>query len=87
MLTFESSFQVASFKKLLLYIDPMHAASEECSSLVGMEAASTARDEPTMTLNLSNKEESKFKVIEMFGRALGLEDEEQSAESPDGDHW
>ena len=65
----------------------MYAASGECYSLVGMEAASTAGDDPTMTLNLSNKDESKFKVIEMFGRALGLEDEEQSAESPDGDHW
>ena len=65
----------------------MHAATEECSSLVGMEAATVTRDEPTMTLNLSNEDESKFKVIEMFGRALGLEDEEPSAESLDGDHW
>ena len=65
----------------------MHAVTEPCSSLVGMEAATATRDDPTMTLNLSNEDESKFKVVEMFGRALGLEDEEPSAESQDGDHW
>ena len=68
----------------------MHAATDECSSMVGMEAASTG-DQPTMTLNLSNKDDDpefrKYQVIEMFGRALGLEDEEPSTESPDGHHW
>ena len=71
----------------------MHAASEACSSSVGMDAAVTPQDKPTMTLNLSNKDDPelmKSQVVEMFGRALGLEKDEQSTESPDSshvDHW
>ena len=48
------------------------------------------QDDPTMILNQSNKDDPefmKYQVIKMFGRALGLEDEEQGAESPDGCHW
>ena len=71
----------------ILAIDSMYVATEPCSSLLGMEAASTTRDEPTMTLNLSNGDDSKLKVIEIFGRALGLEDEEHGADIPDSNHW
>lgn len=61
----------------------MHVATGECSSSVGMEAASTTQGEPTMTLNLSSEDNPKLKVIKMFGLALGLEGEEQT----DGDQW
>ena len=55
----------------------MYAATEKCSSLLGMEATSTARDDPTMTLNLGHEANPRLKVIQMFGRALGLKDLEQ----------
>ena len=63
----------------------MHAAEEACSSSVGMDAVTIDRDKPTMVLNLSKKEDPEFmkcQVMEMFGHALGLD--EEGAESF---HW
>ena len=53
-----------------------------------MLAATIDRDQPTMVLNLTKKDDPEFmkcQVMEMFGHALGLE--EESAGSPDSFYW